>query len=116
MRRRAVDALLALLLGAAVFSPSLALAQDSSAQEPLETKRKVVTKVIPLYPELARRMQISGTVRVEVVVAPNGKAKFTTVVGGNPVLAIAAVDAIARWRWGTAPQETKEIIELNFHP
>jgi outer membrane biosynthesis protein TonB len=61
-------------------------------------------------------MQISGTVRVEVVIAPNGKAKFTTVLGGNPVLALAAVDAIGKWKWAPAPQESKEIIELNFHP
>jgi TonB family protein len=111
MRRCAPAALLALLLGAVVFSPSFALPQDQP-----EAKRKIVNQVVPAYPELARRMQISGTVRVEVVIAPNGKAKFTTVLGGNPVLALAAVDAIGKWKWAPAPQESKEIIELNFHP
>ena len=61
-------------------------------------------------------MQISGTVRVEAVITPNGKVKFTQVVGGSPVLAKAAVDAIEKWRWAPAPQETKELIELSFHP
>lgn len=75
MRRRAAAAFLALLLGAVAFSPSLVLAQDSSVQEQTETKRKVVNKVVPLYPELARKMQIYGTVRVEVVIAPSGKVK-----------------------------------------
>jgi TonB family protein len=111
MRRRAAAALLTLLLGAVVFSPSLALAQDQP-----EAKRKIVSKVLPVYPELARKMQISGTVRVEAVVAPNGKLKFTTVIGGSPVLAMAAVDAIEKWKWAPAPQESKELIELNFHP
>ncbi len=111
MRRRAAAALLTLLLGAVVFSPSLALAQDQP-----EAKRKIVSKVLPVYPELARKMQISGTVRVEAVVAPNGKLKFTTVIGGSPVLAVAAVDAIEKWKWAPAPQESKELIELNFHP
>ena len=61
-------------------------------------------------------MQVSGTVRVEVVIAPNGRMKFTTVLGGNPVLALAAVDALGKWKWAPAPQESKEIIELSFHP
>ncbi len=116
MRCRAAAALLALVLGAVAFSPPLALAQDSSAQEQSENKRKVVNKVVPVYPELARKMQISGTVRVEAVVSPNGKLKSTTVLGGSPVLAMAAVDAIEKWKWAPAPQESKEIIELNFRP
>ena len=79
-------------------------------------ERKVVNKVIPNYPELARRMQIVGTVRVEAVVAPNGKVKLTKVVGGSPVLAEAAVYAIEKWRWAPATDESKELIELRFHP
>jgi TonB family protein len=100
-----------IVLATIVRSPSFSL-----AQEPPDVTRKIVSKVVPDYPELARRMQITGTVRVEVTVAPNGKAKFTQVVGGSPVLAKAAVDAIEKWKWATGPQETKELIELNFHP
>ena len=116
MRRRAATAFLALLLGAAAFSPSLALAQDSSAQDQTDTKRKVVNKVVPVYPDLARKMQIHGIVRVEVVIAPSGKVKMTHVIGGNPVLAQSAVDAIEQWKWTPAPQETQELVELSFHP
>jgi TonB family protein len=116
MRRRASTLLLALLLGAVAFSPSLVLAQDSSPQEQTETKRKIVNKVLPTYPELARRMQMHGIVRVEVVIAPSGKLKTAQVIGGNPVLAKSAVDAIEQWKWAPAPQETQELIELSFHP
>ena len=104
-------AIFALSLGVIVFSPTF-----SHAQEQPETTRKIVTRVLPVYPELANKMQIRGTVRVEAVVAPNGKVKFTQVIGGSPVLVKAAVDAIEKWKWGPAPQETKEVIELNFHP
>jgi len=38
------------------------------------------------------------------------------VIGGSPVLSKAAVDAIDKWKWVAAPQETKEILEFNFHP
>jgi protein TonB len=106
-----VAAIVALSLGMSAFSSDLSLAQEQP-----EAKRKIVSSVPPGYPELARKMQISGTVRVEAVVAPNGKVKFTQVVGGSPVLAKAAVDAIEKWRWAPAPQETKELLELNFHP
>jgi len=88
----------------------------SIAQEPSEASRKIISKVVPIYPELARTMQIHGTVRVNVVIAPSGKVKLTQVVGGNPVLIKAAVDAIEKWKWAPASQETKELIQLDFHP
>lgn len=106
-----VAALIALSLGIIAFRPSV-----SRAQEQPPGARKIVSQVAPEYPELAKKMQIRGTVRVEAVVTPNGKVKLTQVVGGSPVLAKAAVDAVAKWKWVAAPQETKELIELNFHP
>jgi TonB family protein len=111
MRPCTLAALIALSLGVVVFSPPF-----SFAQEQPEGKRTIVDRVVPLYPDLARKMQIRGTVRVVVVVTPSGKTKFTQVIGGNPLLAKAAVDAIEKWKWAPAPQDTKELIELNFHP
>jgi TonB family protein len=103
--------LIAFCLGVITFSPTLSLAQEQP-----EATRKIVSKVVPVYPELASKMQIRGTVKVEALVAPNGKVRFTQVIGGSPLLAKAAVDAIEKWKWGPDPQETKELIELNFHP
>jgi TonB family protein len=100
-----------LSLATIVFSPSLA-----SAQEQGSAKRKIVSQVVPTYPELASKMRITGTVKVEALVATNGKVKATQVVGGSPVLVKAAVEAIEKWKWDPATQETKELIELNFHP
>jgi TonB family protein len=111
MRPCTLAALIALSLGVSVFSPPFSLAQEQP-----EGKRTIVDRVVPLYPDLARKMQIRGTVRVVVVVTPSGKTKFTQVIGGNPLLAKAAVDAIEKWKWVPAAQETKELIELNFHP
>ena len=111
MRPYFAAVLVTLSLGVITFSPSFSLAQGHP-----EATRKIVNRVDPVYPELASKMQIRGIVRVEAVVAPNGKVKFTQVIGGSPLLAKAAVDAIEKWKWGPAPQETKELIELNFHP
>lgn len=77
-------------------------------------RRKVLTRVAPAYPELARKTNIHGAVKLLAVVASDGKVKSTEVVGGNPVLAPAAVDAVRRWKYEAGPQPTKEVIELKF--
>ena len=86
----------------------------SQAQE--EIARKVKSRVAPVYPELARRMSIAGVVKVQVVVATNGSVKNAKVVGGHPVLANAAVDAVKRWRFEPASEETTGIVEFKFDP
>jgi TonB family protein len=111
MRPIIATVIVAVSLGALASSPSF-----SSAQEAAPAKRKIVSQVVPAYPELASKMQITGTVRVEATVGPNGRVKSTQVIGGSPVLAKAAVDSIEKWKWAPAALETKELIELNFHP
>lgn len=86
------------------------------AQQQEEITRKVKSKVAPAYPELARRMSISGVVKVQVVVAPNGTVKNTKIVGGHPLLVNAAVDAIKKWRFEAASEETTGIVEFKFDP
>jgi TonB family protein len=72
--------------------------------------------VVPQYPELARSARIEGAVKVMVAVAPNGRPTSTKVVGGHPVLAKAAVDAIEKWKWVASPDESTELVEIQFHP
>jgi TonB family protein len=78
--------------------------------------RKVLSRVVPQYPELARSARIEGAVKVMVAVAPNGRPTSTKVVGGHPVLAKAAVDAIEKWKWVASPDESMELVEIHFHP
>ena len=81
-----------------------------------EIDRKAKSKVAPVYPELARRMNITGVVKVQITVAANGSIKNTKLVGGHPVLANAALDAVKKWRFETASQETTGIVEFRFDP
>jgi TonB family protein len=85
-------------------------------QDQSENKRKMVTKIVPIYPSLAQKMGIAGSVKIEALVAPNGAVKSAGILGGHPVLAQAGVDAVRKCRWEPAPHETKEIVVLNFHP
>lgn len=78
--------------------------------------RKVKTRVAPVYPTLARQMNISGVVKVQVTVAANGTVKSTKLVGGHPVLATAALDAVKKWRFEAGPEETTGIVEFKFDP
>ena len=97
-----------LLLGSGAIS--------SAQQDSTETHRKMTSKFVPLYPQLAHDMNLSGTVRVEAVVAPNGTVKSVSVLGGHPVLVQSAMDAVRRCKWESTPKETKELVILNFHP
>jgi TonB family protein len=85
-------------------------------QDQVESRRKIVNKVVPIYPFLAQKMGIAGSVRIEALVMPNGTVKSAVVLGGHPVLAQAALDAVRRCKWEAAPHETKEPVILNFHP
>jgi len=84
------------------------------AQENPENTRKVLTRVSPAYPELARRMNIHGIVKVGVVISPNGNVKSANVIGGNPVLVNAAVEAVRKWKYEPASGDTTELVELRF--
>ncbi len=71
-----------------------------------EVTRKVKTRISPYYPDLARRMSIYGAVKLIVLVSANGSPKDTKVVGGNPVLVNAALDAVKRWKFEPAQDES----------
>jgi len=78
--------------------------------------RRAKSKVQPPYPELARKMNITGTVKIEVTVGPNGAVKEARIVGGHPVLANAALDAAKKWRFEPAGSDSSGIIEFRFEP
>jgi len=81
-----------------------------------EVDRKVKSKVSPEYPDLARRMKITGVVRVQVTVTPSGTVKNVKLVGGHPLLANAAMEAVKKWRFEVGPQESTGIVEFRFDP
>ena len=79
-----------------------------------EGKRKVKSKVAPAYPELAKRMSVSGKVKIEVVITPDGRVKSTRVIGGHPLLVQACQDAVKEWKFAPASEESTQIVEFEF--
>jgi protein TonB len=89
-----------------LVSGYLALAQG--------TVRKVKNRVEPVYPELAKRNNISGSARVELVVTPDGRVKDVKVLGGNPVLVQAVMAAVVKWKYEPAAEESTIVIKFDF--
>ena len=106
------SALWAAVLACAFFRTGEACAQDAQ----IETVRHPKTTVQPAYPELARRMNLRGSVKVALVVAPNGTVKDAKVVGGHPVLATAALEAVRKWRFEPAAVESTGVVDFKFEP
>ncbi len=68
----------------------------------------------PAYPELARRMNVAGKVKIEVVIAPDGHVLRTRTIGGHPLLVQAAQDAVKEWKFMSAPGESTQVVEFDF--
>ena len=79
-----------------------------------DSGRKVKSKVAPAYPELAKRMNVTGVVKVEVVIAANGIVKSTKVIGGHPLLIEPSVDAVKKWKYEPASSDTTTTVEFRF--
>ena len=105
IRKAVVGVALSSILGTHAFA-------QSSATE--EGKRKIKTKVAPAYPELAKRMNVVGKVKIEVIIAPDGHVKSTRALGGHPLLVQACTDAVKEWKFVAAPEETTQVAECEF--
>lgn len=60
---------------------------------------KAIERVVPVYPELPRRIRMPGEVSVEVIISPEGRVESTRVVSGHPMFIKAAIDAARGWRF-----------------
>jgi TonB family protein len=76
--------------------------------------RKVERRVQPIYPELAKRMHIGGTVRVAATVSADGSVTEAKAVSGNKMLAPAAEDAIRKWKFVPGDAVSTESIDIDF--
>jgi TonB family protein len=94
---------------------SSVLGTHALAQSSEEGKRKVKTKVAPAYPELAKRMNVSGKVKIEVIITPDGRVKSTRALGGHPLLVQSCVEAVKEWKFAVAPEETTQTVEFEFN-
>ena len=104
------------LFAAIAMAAALSVVGLQSQEAQGDIMRRAKSKVAPVYPELARKLNIAGIVKVAVVVAPNGSVKEAKVVGGHPVLASAALEAARKWRFEPTALESSGIVDFKFEP
>jgi TonB family protein len=80
----------------------------------LADNRKPVANPDPEYPEIAKRMAITGSVKVELVIAADGTIKSVKVLGGHPVLVDAVQKGLKKWKYAPGPAETTTQVEFKF--
>lgn len=81
-----------------------------------QESRKALNSPTPVYPETARQFRLSGVVKVQVLIAPDGQIKDVKVIGGHPLLVSAVQDSLKNWKYAPASNETTATLVFNFHP
>src|SRR6266851_3830790 len=80
---------------------------------------RIINRVQPVYPPLARQTRISGTVRLHAIIGKDGTIQQLEVISGHPLLQQAALDAVRQWRYqptllNTEPVEVDTTIDVIF--
>ena len=76
--------------------------------------RKVQKRVQPVYPELAKRMHIGGTVQIMATVAADGTVTDAKATTGNKMLTSAAEEAVKKWKFVAGDSQSTVNIAINF--
>jgi TonB family protein len=76
--------------------------------------RAVKSRVPPVYPEIAKRMRITGEVKLAVTVDADGKVTDVKQVSGNRSLSQAAEDAVHKWKFESGAGASTVEVTLNF--
>lgn len=80
------------------------------------TSRQLVTRTEPNYPETLERLHIGGIVRLAVTISPKGSVEDVQILGGNPILAEAAVKAVKQWVYTPRAATTTTEVSIPFEP
>lgn len=85
---------LVLLLGAVG-----AYGQDPVRVPSADGVKAAIKKAEPVYPPMAKQMNISGTAEVDVIVGTDGSVEKVDIVKGNALLTAAAASAAKEWKF-----------------
>jgi TonB family protein len=77
-------------------------------------ERQIVSRAKATYPEMAKRLKITGSVLLNATVDPTGHVKTVSTVMGNGMLAEAAKEAVSKWKFAPTDHETIEEVEIAF--
>jgi len=80
---------------------------------------RLVNRVQPQYPEIARREHLQGTVRLHAIIGKDGSISNLVVLKGYCSLAKASIEAVKNWRYSPTlllgqPVEVDTTIDVIF--
>jgi TonB family protein len=101
--------------------PPLLLPQELENVSESVLQGSVITRVNPVYPPSARKMNATGTVEVEVTISEKGLVVEATATSGHFALRSAAVEAARKWVFkpaifNGAPVKIKGVLTFTFGP
>ena len=97
-----------------VFAAAMTLTGTVPMAQQSSVERKVKSRMTPQCSELEKRMSVSGKVRIEVTIAPDGHVKNTRALGGHPLLVQSSLDVMRDWKYEAGPEETTQVVEFDF--
>jgi len=63
-----------------------------------------------------KALRLSGVVKVQVTIAPDGKIRETKIMGGHPIFVNSVEQTLKDWKYAPAATETTTQMEFTFHP
>jgi TonB family protein len=76
--------------------------------------RKSVKTVPPVYPAIAVKMRVEGTVRLDATIDPDGSVSDVKVVSGHQLLVSAAIDAVKKWKYESGDAKSIQTVAVEF--
>lgn len=77
---------------------------------------RLLSKIEPMYPPLAREARISGTVVIDCVIDANGDVTQLKLVSGHPLLLQAAFAAVKQWKYSPTLLNGKPVpVEMHVY-
>jgi TonB family protein len=99
------------LAAALALLPSAVVPQENA---PKENQPKLLKKVIPAYPEILKKMNVSGTVKVSVTIAADGTVKDVEARGGNAIFIDSVAAAVRGWKFVPGERQRTADITVSF--
>jgi TonB family protein len=80
---------------------------------------RIVTKVAPVYPQLAKSARVEGVVHLAAIIGQDGTMQELHSLGGPALLIQAAMDAVKQWVYAPTllngePVAVETTIDVNF--
>ena len=98
------DTLTALMSNEPTRTVAIAAPDPSPSSGPLRVssaalESRLIRRIEPHYPDVARRNGLSGSVTLRVLIATDGSVRQVRVLEGPSVLGSAAREAVSQWRY-----------------